>query len=87
MTNKEQSLDNLVNKSHLLNSEFRERKGVLYRVIHDQEIRFVEVKQGLYAWTGVHYVGRPVEKYEEEQDITPTKEWKDEMDARFRGVQ
>lgn len=65
MTIKEQSLDNLVSESHLIHSEFKKRKGVLYRVIHDQEIRFVEVRQGLYAWAGVYYVGRPIERYEE----------------------
>jgi hypothetical protein len=65
MAKEEQSLDNLVSEQHLLHSEFKKKKGILYRVIHDQEIRFVEVRQGLYAWAGVHYIGRPAEKYEE----------------------
>lgn len=65
----EQSLDNLVSKSHLEHSGFKEKRGVMYRVIHDQEIRFIEVKNGLYSWAGIHYVGRPAEKYEETQDL------------------
>lgn len=63
---KEQSLENLVSEQHLKHSEFKKKKGVMYRSFHDQEVRFVEVRNGLYAWAGVHYVGRPTEKYEEE---------------------
>lgn len=62
---KEPSLDNLVSGNHLEHSGFKKKHGVMYRIIHDQEIRFIEVRDNLYAWAGIHYVGRPIERYEE----------------------
>lgn len=66
--NKEQSLENLVSYGNLKNSEFKERRGMMYRVIHDQEIRFVEVKNGLYTYAGIHYVGKGFGRYEEREE-------------------
>jgi hypothetical protein len=63
----EKNLENLVSKEHLKERGFRQKHKIMYRVIHDQEIRFIEVMPGAYMFDGVYYhTKRTPEEYEQE---------------------
>lgn len=62
----EQDLENLVSEEHLKERGFHKRHKTMYRVIHKQEVRFIEIMPNAYMLDGFYYVERKSEKYEEE---------------------
>jgi hypothetical protein len=67
------NLENCVSGEHLRERGFRKHGNVMYRMIHQQEIRFIEVVQNMYIFDGVYYSKkRPVERYEESLSVEPT---------------
>lgn len=65
----ESRLDDIVSKEHLKERGFRQYHKIMFRIIHDQEIRFIEVIQNGYLFDGVYYLPkRQREKYEERME-------------------
>jgi len=56
----EERVSNLTTEEELEHKGYHKNKHYMYRVIHDQEIRFVNVMDNLYAFSGVYYRRRKI---------------------------
>lgn len=60
---------NLISEKNLVEKGFRKRGCNMYKIIHDQEIRFVEIGPQVYAFDKVEYIARDREFYEDLREV------------------
>ena len=56
----EKNLENIVTREHLQEHGFRCKGKRMYRIIHDQEIVFIEVMTNCYIFDGIYPVKKRI---------------------------